>query len=1554
MKTKNPKCRSIAISHIANHCSNIPPSPGGMWSGGGKVSCGMVTGICMIMALLVFVGDSRAIDDDIPFFAGETGLPNVMFIFDNSDSMQDVPYLRKDGNTLRPSWRWRYGVKDEDGDGFIDEKEDGNVDYDYNKYTSADVEVPMPGKIPPPLPRIDGEPASLSSNVTKINRNHYWYLIYDENLDWDAIEAGWPENYRYCKIQIEDPGGGNPQIRTIYGYSKSSKYWYVYRHDNDENYNFDYLAGVDTVDPCYASDSGWCNTYDNSNPFTYTILTGVPGEVTYPYIRTDSNHGVYIRDANVDWSAIDDNTWNTNYANRLLVVTAGTNEGESRRLSWRSTSGKYWAVTPGFPEDSDYTTRYKIVGDPDDDRYASGGNHPASKLFQAKQALNAFLESTEIKHCVKKDEEGNCIEEEYSLNMGFATYMSARIPRVRAKYYRKTSFDINDRCRAYYWRVRDTYSDFYDVNGPEDGYDITVWGTTYDNVAEGDSIDRLYYEGHCNEQTIHYTVTDISPSPTDSLPNRYRIRLSGVYDYYTWLYFDVSDCSECDGYPYPATFNDGDYTWTRAGGCDAEHPPGCVAGGQGWYYQTTYRDTYGDYSITGPDTRRYIDKDTLLVTPDEGYEGSSWTRKDNPDPEAGDYTLVTEAVAETLTDVPINQDGDHGSIESNTFDYSYFRYPGDGTDDRPHAWSYRTTADGYVYRYSTSYASTWGDAIQNDPFFPATVGDERANHAGDDQVVFVNLPAYDDADAHKGDDVSGQNVAKTLNYISLARVHNPYHSSTWSMRYDYTMMPYTGSLAPNVYTALAGKGTPLGASLKNAKEYYESYLDQDVYTQGGCRKNYVILLTDGLETCDGDPVAAAEALNTSLIPDSANSTVKTYVIGFGLDDASKETLDTIAEAGGTTQAYFATDVEELIKVLIEEIWSEIVGDSYTRSAPVVTRILEEGDELKIYYAYFDHPVWRGHLKAYNLNEDGTMGNPVAGWTSDCDEDLENDADAGCEIASQFSRTIYTMDNNGTRIDFSPANLSELKSLVNPDGEDINGNNVTDENADAEAVIEYTIDPGYDNGEYAGTRDPNWPLGDIYHSVPVVVTEPKFNICYKKGYCDEVDDDNVTHDGFTTTWGSRDTIIYVGANDGMLHAINESNGQERWGWVPRCVLGTLHEFKDGHRFTVDLSVKAADIDVSDNCTGTGWKTVLVEGLRKGGNHYFALDVTDPNDPQPMWEITDDNMGKTWSVPSLGYTNINGTATSVVFVGGGYSTTENVGNRVYILKVGTGEILSEIEVGGATNNVPSQILAMRYLLDKQGNPVDYITREKVDSRLKGFIEVAYFGDTDGTLYKITGLNADSGWAPEAEVLYKPENPRPIYHRPAVADVYKNCTRRFVLFGTGDENDPIDGSSQDYFYEIEDRAYDGSENGPDHGSSWTHSQQNDGLFRMTWMSTLPLGEKVFSDPVTYRNVVYFTTYQPQGGCAMGFSYLYGLTTTQCGSEGGEGGLEYGLDDEPLDPHEGKLDLGIGIATSPVIAPPKMYIQIPRGKGGDMEPPVAIQIPVDPGTLLYWREAY
>ena len=328
--------------------------------------------ICTIMLLFTFTGSLWALDDDNPFFAGSTGLPNVMFIFDNSDSMQDLPYLRKDGSPLRPSgWKWRTGVY-VDPDGTISEDVNGNIRYDHSAYTSTDVEVGVPSRTPPPIPGI----GALTSVMTKYNGTSYLnYIICDENINWaDPLmtnSANFNAAYRYYKVMIED-GAGNKQYRTItgrkYNAQANKNYWQFYRPN----------GAADNLD------------LSGPEPYTYTILTDVPGTVTREYLATGDNLGRYVFDANVDWSVVYPNRGS--YYGYKLEVIQGTNAGESRRISWISSSG-YWQLESGFPENCDYSTRYRIVGSPDDDRKASGGNHPASKLYQAKKALKAFLES---------------------------------------------------------------------------------------------------------------------------------------------------------------------------------------------------------------------------------------------------------------------------------------------------------------------------------------------------------------------------------------------------------------------------------------------------------------------------------------------------------------------------------------------------------------------------------------------------------------------------------------------------------------------------------------------------------------------------------------------------------------------------------------------------------------------------------------------------------------------------------------------------------------------------------------------------------------------------------------------------------------------------------------------------------------------------------------------------------------------------------------------------------------------------------------------------------
>ncbi|HEC32348.1 MAG TPA: hypothetical protein ENI41_07645 [Deltaproteobacteria bacterium] len=216
----------------------------------------------------------------------------------------------------------------------------------------------------------------------------------------------------------------------------------------------------------------------------------------------------------------------------------------------------------------------------------------------------------------------------------------------------------------------------------------------------------------------------------------------------------------------------------------------------------------------------------------------------------------------------------------------------------------------------------------------------------------------------------------------------------------------------------------------------------------------------------------------------------------------------------------------------------------------------------------------------------------------------------------------------------------------------------------------------------------------------------------------------------------------------------------------------------------------------------------------------------------------------------------------------------------------------------------------------------------------------------MWKISSLNADSGWNPTLEALFEPTNPRPIYHKPDI-QIRKRCNRRFIVFGTGDEQNPTDSDSQDYFYEVEDRPLTGEETSLD---------------RLMWKETFPQGEKMLSDPVIYLGVVYFTTYQPQGYCGAGKSYFYGLKVSTCTAIGGGAGIRYGLEEDEetgelrdveFSNRQKKIDLGAGIATSVVIGPPRAYLQKPTGTGEGLGPPMSFKVPTV-SKLIYWKEEF
>ena len=135
------------------------------------------------------------------------------------------------------------------------------------------------------------------------------------------------------------------------------------------------------------------------------------------------------------------------------------------------------------------------------------------------------------------------------------------------------------------------------------------------------------------------------------------------------------------------------------------------------------------------------------------------------------------------------------------------------------------------------------------------------------------------------------------------------------------------------------------------------------------------------------------------------------------------------------------------------------------------------------------------------------------------------------------------------------------------------------------------------------RDRQYALGDMVNAVPLYVAKPRFN------FGDKVTP-RLPHLGRTGTVKNRTQALYVGANDGMLHAFNANTGDELWAFIPRQVLPNMWKIADEsyatkHQYFVDGSPTSMDV-----WDGSNWRTILVGGLNAGGRGFYALDVTKP--------------------------------------------------------------------------------------------------------------------------------------------------------------------------------------------------------------------------------------------------------------------------------------------------------------------------------------------------------
>lgn len=411
-------------------------------------------------------------------------------------------------------------------------------------------------------------------------------------------------------------------------------------------------------------------------------------------------------------------------------------------------------------------------------------------------------------------------------------------------------------------------------------------------------------------------------------------------------------------------------------------------------------------------------------------------------------------------------------------------------------------------------------------------------------------------------------------------------------------------------------------------------------------------------------------------------------------DSKPENIDDLwhAAVNGRGQYFAATDPNSLSVGLATALQSVTAMTADSASATTSNPNVTAGDNY-VFSSTFRSAEWYGELERRQL--DLTTGQPMAGapdWT------------AGAQLDAKVTRTIYTLDPSAANKlkSFEWANLTATEkgyftaayigTTATPPLSQYCASGViclnatAQANADEETLVNFIRGDRTHEGSIDDTtkyfRQRSRRLGDIVNSEAVYVRGPVY---------DYVDSGYTT---FKSTKATRTAMVYVGANDGMLHAFNANTGDEVWAYVPSLLMPTLYRLADkfyatGHQFYVDGSPTVGDVYF-----GGAWHTILVGGFNAGGRGYYALDITDPANPKALWEFTGANMGLSYGRPEI--TKLADGTWTVMFTSGynnvnpgngqGYLYVVNAESGLAVHTIGTGQGSDTGTVAGICTTAP----------------------------------------------------------------------------------------------------------------------------------------------------------------------------------------------------------------------------------------------------------------------------
>jgi type IV pilus assembly protein PilY1 len=710
-----------------------------------------------------------------------------------------------------------------------------------------------------------------------------------------------------------------------------------------------------------------------------------------------------------------------------------------------------------------------------------------------------------------------------------------------------------------------------------------------------------------------------------------------------------------------------------------------------------------------------------------------------------------------------------------------------------------------------------------------------------------------------------------------------------------------GGLSGDTYTPLAETLYEAGLYFKGANSHFNKDANGNPikYTspvQYHCQKNYVIIITDGESTQDRNSILATEVTDSdgdgrepggaNEVPYDTNGSdylddvakilqdtdfdpvmedkqhITTYTLGFTIDSPLLSRT-----AGHGKGKYFYCHNAQSFIIAMQQIIDEILAKSTSFVAPVVpiSQMEKTSAGDRMYIAMFKPTMksfWEGNIKKYGiatekngsievgdiLDKNGALAmdsnnkiseDAISYWSSSADGENVKRGGVG-EILQKrtTARKIYTYLGGSDKNLYSSANAFDLSNAaIVPSTLGVGSANQRDD------VINFIHgkDAYDENGNKITSEKRDWILGSFIHSRPVVIH-----------------------------YGETDSVIFAGANDGMLHAFDDETGEELWAFIPPSLLLNLKNLSgDSIEFFVDGAPKAY--------IGTD-KTVLIFGLRRGGNSYIALDITERLSPKFLWEIGPSTagfgeLGQTWSTPQIGKIQLGADEKWVAFFGGGYDTNQDKlpvsaqdtrGRAVYVVDILTGERIWSWSYTNADNPTTDMIYC--------------ITSDvaRVDTDGNGKIDRLYVGDMGGRIWRFDiGDPAPANWT--AKMIFESNAGLKIFYPPDVTLEKDSGDYEMLLFGTGDREHPKETTVLNRLYSVKDKNPTAPLTETDlvdvtldllQDPNTPLDQKTSVLKSLAdksgWFIKLDQGpgEKCLSVPVVFYGIVYYSTFSPTVG--------------------------------------------------------------------------------------------